>query len=359
MAGTAFFDLRDNGLSVYLLHRQGRRFSISRRVDAETGPDYTIPPGILQDSDATDSVLSLPAALLQYRILEFPFVEREKVRELVPLELDGLVLGGIGEIVFDVVVLGKKEDRFAVLVVYVFKSVLRKILRSLAASGLNPRFVTSIELSNVVSSGSTSDISGILTSPAGLSAESRADLAIKEMSGPVIDLRRREFAYTEDEERTERSLRLTAVLITLLLLILTANAWLTIFYTGKANRAVRDEIRKKYSELFPAEKRVTDELYQLRAHIKGLTDREKTLVGISPLRLLSEISKVMRPGASMTEISIDRNQIMFKGECPSLGDAQKVKADLEAVFSDVTITDTKPTTGNRTLFTIAAKEKKP
>jgi hypothetical protein len=62
---------------------------------------------------------------------------------------------------------------------------------------------------------------------------------------------------------------------------------------------------------------------------------------------------------SFHEITIDKERIVVKGECPSLSDVQQIKSSLERFLTQVNIADAKPSSQNRTLFTITAKERKP
>jgi hypothetical protein len=76
------------------------------------------------------------------------------------------------------------------------------------------------------------------------------------------------------------------------------------------------------------------------------------------LKVFLALSTVGGRGTVLNEISIDRDSVLIKGESPSLSDVQRFTGDLEGLFSDVTISDTKPSLQNRTtLFTVTAREK--
>jgi hypothetical protein len=57
-------------------------------------------------------------------------------------------------------------------------------------------------------------------------------------------------------------------------------------------------------------------------------------------------------------VTMERESIVLKGECLSLSDVQKYADTLGGGFSDVVISDTKPSAQNRILFTITARVKK-
>lgn len=356
MNGTAFIDLTENKLTVYVLGKNGT--SEQEIVSGPVGEGFSfdlegIPAGM------EDSCLSLPLDLLNFRVLELPFSDISKIRELLPFELDGLVLGGASDIVFDARILGESNGKSKVLVVYLTRETLKTILRSLKVKGLDPRTVTSVELSYALGKASSpEEMTALLTTPERLDGEARMKQAASEIRNPSINLRKGELTYTVDTEKTKKSLRITAALAVLILLFFLADLSFMTISTERENRSVRDEMRKTYLSLFPHEKRITSETYQLRAHMKELTERESALTGISPLAIMLDLTRVVRPGVKLTEITMEKNVIVLKGECPSLSDVQSIRNELGNIMEDVTISDTKPSSRHGTLFTLTAKRKR-
>jgi type II secretory pathway component PulL len=343
----AFFDLKGEEFTVLTLEKNGQT--------VVSGVASSMPPC----EDYSESYLSLPISLLNFRVMEVPFQDEKKMRELLPFEIDGLILGGHETIVFDTYPLQGEEGKYKVLVVYVLKDTLRTYLSKLKLAGFDPRAVTSIELSYAIgSSASEPEIMGRILSPGTLAQGDRAKIAIKEMSKPIVNFRREEFAYTADSEKTKKSLRVTALLAALLFVVFLSDMVLTTWSVKRANASITDEIRRTYLSMFPNEKKISSEVYQLRAHLKELQDKESTFIGISPLQVLLDLTRLSKPGVSLNEITLDRELIIVKGECPSLSDVQKIKSSLEGSFASVTISDTKTSVQNRTLFTITGKEKK-
>lgn len=355
MDRTIFLDLKGKELSIYTIERNGKPVLNQGKLTVSVGEGYSfdIEKAV---GDMKEAYLSLPLDLLNFRIIELPFFDMKKVMEMLPFELDGLIIGGTEGIVFDAYPLGESNGIFRILVTYIMKDTLRAILSGLKTSGLDPRVVTSLELSHILGCpASGRDITGLLLTPEQITDEERVKTAVKELEKPAINLRRGEFAYTADTEKTRKSLRLTAILAALLLLVFFSDAAMTIISLKKENRSIRDEIRKTYVGIFPDEKKITSELYQLRAHLKEMKDKEGSFIGASPLQGLLELTRLSRPGLSLIEITMDKELIVLKGECPSLSDAQKIKKDLEGFLTDVNISETKPSLQNRILFTITAK----
>lgn len=358
MGTVAFFDLKADELAVYTFGKNGHAGSSGGPVSIPVGEGYSFaiqgPHG-----DAEESFLSLPLSMLNFRVIELPFSDIKKIRDLLPFEMESLILGGTGRIVFDAFILGEDNGKYRVLVAYIAKKLLSSLLDRLKEAGYDPKAVVSVELAHAVHSPAARErIPEIILSPEPITEKERMAAAEKELRNPTINLRQDEFAYTADTEKTKRSLRTTAFLFLALLLVsLSYMSW-TIISVTRENSALRSDIRKVYTGLFPNEKKITGEGYQLRAHIRELKEKESSLVGISPLQLLLDLSRISRPGMAFSEVVADNELIILKGECASLSDAQKIKNDLEEFLRDVSISDTRPSPQNRTGFTIAAKGRK-
>ena len=310
---------------------------------------------VASPADVEDSCLSLPLGLLDFRVLELPFSDISKIRELLPFELDGLVLGGAADIVFDVHILGESNSGAKVLVAYLPKRTLKKILDSLKTAGLDPKTVTSVDLSHILRAEvSSQEIVSLLTTPGTLQGQERLRQAAKEIRSPSINLRRGELAYTVDTEKTKKSLRTMAVLAFLVLLVFLADLSFMTISIRRKNMEIKDDMRKTFLSLFPNEKRVTSETYQLKAHIKELKDKERSFKGISPLDTMLDLSRI-RPGMKLSEITMDEDTIVLKGESGSLSDVQRLRNELGGIMKDVTISDTRPSAQNGILFTLTAR----
>jgi type II secretory pathway component PulL len=353
-ARIAFFDLREEELSIFILEKKNHAVLSRHAVPLSEGSNFSF---VLDEKVAgiDESYLSLPLGLLNFRIVELPFSDMRKVMELLPFELDGLILGGTGDVVFDVCLLGNENGRSKVLVAYIRKEVLKTILNNLKSYGFDPRAVLSLELGHAVAAASKEGFASNLLAPVPIENNERVGIAVRELQKPTADFRKGEFANTADTEKARKSLRITAALAALLLLLFLADTTMNIVSARRENQDLRDEIRKTYQALFPAEKKITSETYQLKAHLKELKDRESSFVGVSPLETLRSLTLMSRPGVSLSEVSVEKDIIILKGECPSLSEAQRIKAELEDVLTGVSISDTRPSPGNKTFFTITAK----
>jgi type II secretory pathway component PulL len=265
-----------------------------------------------------------------------------------------MILGGAESVIFDTVIAGKTDNGYQVLAVYIEKTRLREILEKLKELGADPVCITSLELKHALEEFSLLK----LVPPVSINNEERIALAVEEIKNPTVNLRRDEFSYTRDLEKTKKSLKVTAVLCTMIVLILSADILFRILSSRQEIVLLRNEIRKSYLEIFPGEKNIVSELYQLKSRIKELKSREDIFVGIKPLNMLLELSRIEREGASFNEMIIERENIILRGEAGSLSTVQQLQERLKKYFDEVSISDSKASVQGKMLFTITAKEKK-
>jgi len=298
--------------------------------------------------------LGLPLSVLNFRIVELPFSDREKILSVLPFELDSIILNGVNSVILDGIILESSEGKSSVLAVYVEKAVLKKIIGRLKTFNIDPRIVTSVELNKIVKDFNP----GKLLSQIDMTPEERVNTVIGEIKNNTINLRRGELSYTKSAEDVKRSLRLTATLGIIALVFFISSITLKIISIKKETSAVQEGIKRIYSEVFPEDKKATAGVYQFKARMKELKDKEEHLIGISPLNFLLNLSNINRGGITFNEITMDRGRVIFRGEAASFSDVQKVKEDLSRVLNEVNVSDSKSSAQGKVLFTITAKEKK-
>jgi hypothetical protein len=353
MNKSLFIDIKETEIFTYLLENRKGNFEAKEVKRYQISDKFQF----LLDSagEAVENAcLSLPLSSLNFRVIELPFSDQDKIREVLPFELDGIILGGSGEVIFDDIILGKTDDKYKVLAVYADKKVIKEILEKLKQDNIDPEFITSIELKNIIGDFSLDR----LLVPSTLSDEDRLKLAVNEINAPVINLRRDEFSYTRNVEKTKKSLRITTALILLIVVVLSAEVFLNIFSMRSDINSLKNEMRKEYQQIFPGEKNIINELHQLKSHMRELKDKEQVLIGSSPLNLLLNLSGIDKHGVMFDEVSTNSGNISLRGEAQSLSDIQQVKVKLENIFNDVNIADSKTSVQGTLLFTITAREKK-
>ncbi len=353
MGKSIFIDIQEKELSTYIFEVKGNKYEIkeAKKYPFSHKNDFSIDT---VTEDIENAYLSLPVSSLNFRIIDLPFSDKNRTREVLPFELDGMILGGSDKVVFDDIVVGKSDNAYQVLAVFIDKKNIREILEKLKSQNIDPVFITSLELKTLVKDFNLTK----LLSPVFLEDNDRITLAIEEMNTPAINLRRDEFSYTRDIEKTKKSLRITLVLLVFIALVLSADLLFNVISTRQEATFLKNEMRKSYQEIFPNEKNIMNELYQIKSHMKELRTKEELYIGVNPLGVLIKLSQVDKQGIVFNEVTVDRENLVMKGEAPSLSDIQQLKDKMVHLFEGVAIADSKSSAQGRMFFTITAKEKR-
>jgi len=349
------FDKFGNDTSaVYLFRNSGREYTYENTLNYDSLAD-------LRDIDAF--YLSIPANMLDFRILKVPFSDKEKITRILPLELDNLVMGGSRTIVFDSIVVGGDETSWDVLVIYIQKEILTQVLAEFSQKNVDPRVVTSLDLDPMVNAGKDSEpgisaenLVAFLIHPRNWEEKQRIAAAQKELSAPHINLRTGPFSYRKDAEKTGKVFKMAAVLAFLLVLVIHANLLFQTVMAKKEAAALAKEMSTSYRQLFPDEKKTMDKLYQMKSHMREITEKENELSGVGTLQFLLELSKDREANVIYTDISIEKRLIKMKAEAPSLEDLDKTKRKLTEFLPSASISDVRPESSGKVLFTVVAKD---
>lgn len=359
MALRALIDLADrSGGRVYVFEKGGGRQVESLPFSLAEGREFRLEGTLPREVE--HCVLSLPLEMLDFRVLDLKLDDMEKIRQVLPFELEGLVLGNPEDFVFDAVALGDApEGGKKVLAVYVAKPALGGLLAGLAGLGLDPAAVTSLDLGAALASwhGDVEGLSGLLLGDRLVEDEYRPDAARREMDGPTVNLRRGEFAYAGEAERVKRSLRLTAVIFAALMLVLAGDFALRAYTTQRDISRVESRILSAYAEIFPGEKprSAAGLSYKIKSRLREMEAKAASVRGVSPLEFLLELQQRKVPGLVYTEVLLSREAVSLKGEAPSLGEVEELKTRLQGLLTEVNISETGRSAGDRVLFTITAK----
>ncbi len=353
MGKSLFIDIGDETVCTYLFDQQRGAYDL---IETKRFPVTDRFQFALDESgeDVENAYVSLPASMLNFRIIELPFADKDKIRQTLPFELDGVILSGSDRVIFDDIIVGTTDKRYQVLAVYMEKTVIQQIFEKLKSYHMDPVFITSLELAHMLKEFALSK----LLSPVALDENDRIEQAVNEIKAPTVNLRRDEFSYTRDIRKTKKSLRLTVILLISIMLVISSDILMRIISAKRELTSLKNEIRRQYQDIFPSEKNIVNELLQLKSHIKELNNKEEMFVGVEPLPILLDLSYIEKQGVTFNEIAVEKNNIVMKGEAPSLSDIQQLKTKLDNYLTAVTIADSKSSAQNRMLFTITAKERK-
>ncbi len=352
MKRVAFFDVTEREVRLSVFDVRGSGYALAEKRTFPLSDDHSF--ALDAETDLPDGVyLSLPLRALNFRIVDVPFEDRARVREVLPFELDGKVLGGTESVIFDAVAIGRNDEGHEILAVFIEKKLLKKILEPLQALGIDPLCVTSLELRHALA-----DFSPVkLVARAPLSDDERERLAIEEVRQPTIDLRRGEFSYTRGIEKTKKALRTTAVLLALLVVIGMSDVLFRIWLSSREIAHLKTAMRQTYRDLFPEEKNIVNELHQLKAHVRELEGKEEAMVGVKPLDVFMALARIERDGSRFHEIAIDGKNIVLRGEAASLSAVQSLEEKLRRHFAGVSISESKASAQGKTLFSITVRQR--
>ncbi|MBU1053077.1 MAG: hypothetical protein KKC46_04505 [Proteobacteria bacterium] len=328
----------------------------SGKIELEKTLEYSSDENL---EDINDFYLSIPMELLNFRIINLPYSDKEKLGKAIPLELGSLIEGGDPEdIVFETVVLKNTDSGFDILVVYADKSCINAVIEKLSLKNIDPRIITSIDLANIIQMGEdTLFFVERLASKENKEEIDRTGSAANELFHPTINLRSGPLAYTKDIARRKRILKKTVVLSFLLAFIINANIVINLTITNKDISSQKKSLRNMYAALFPEEKKIVNEVYQLKSHIKEMKKKSDALTGVNPIDFLLKLSQEQIGGVIYNEIWFEKEFIKMKAEAVSMEVVDKARGKYSKYLSDVLITDIKPATDGNVFFTVVAKER--
>jgi type II secretory pathway component PulL len=343
-----FLDIKDGELGEYLfVYKKGKYESLNIKnsyfsLEGDF-PNFTI--------NNINTCISLPLNLLNFRVLELPFHDKSRINEILRFDLEGIILDDISNIIFDSVILDRVEDRYKVLVIFIEKQRLRSILTKLNAKGIDPFCITSIEVRNIVKD---FDIDKILN-PISLKNEGRIEIAKEELKAPTINLRKDEFVFKREFEKEKKAFKVSIILLILLFSLNLINFFINFMAITRESKVIKNDIRKMYQGLFPQENNIFNEIYQIKSHIRELEEKENVFVSVSPLEILMELSRLKRNGLVVSELAVEKNNIIIKGESYSLSIIQDFRDGLNKIYRDVNISDSKELVQGKMAFTIIAR----
>lgn len=361
-----FIDWTEEKITLHTFNKKRGQYtladSVSVPVEGRLNSSALIPlarPGIERIH------LSIPVNLLTIRELSFPFSNKNKIKDTIPYELEGMVLGDVSEYSIDYIIkdlsaavdLSALADKSAtgsqVLAVCIEKTKLREILDLFSSAGLEPVSVTSIDLRF-----SVKNIEMLFESPS-LGEKIRAEAAREDIANPLINLRQNELAYKGDIDQIKSSLRFTAVLASVLLLLLGLDLTLKLISLKKENTLLANEINSLYRKTFPDEKKIVDAIRQFKGNFNAIRGKKAVLGGVPVLNELLNIAGLKNKNITLDEFSTDEEKIIMKGSASSFENVDAFKNTLASSFKEIKIMDSVASPDKKIHFSIIMKEKTP
>lgn len=294
-------------------------------------------------------ILALPLDMLRFRLLEMPFSDKDKVREVIPFEMQGITIKPVSSYVFDCVVQETVGQRSRVLAVYIEKEALGLILSWLQHIRLDPEAVSSLHLRASLPGLSVES----LLEPLPLTQEELISLCEEELKAPVINLRKGSLAFRQSVGEAKGPLLTALFLVLVILIALAGYAAIKIHGLNKAIAVYQASMSASFKEAFKGSTKVSDPLYLLRAKIKELNREEEFYARLSPLDLLQDITAMKGGSAVVYEVEYTTSRAILKGEAPDMAGIEKAKEGLLKRFEVVEILETKASAEGKVSFSAA------
>jgi type II secretory pathway component PulL len=361
-----FIDWTEEKITIHTFNKKGRQYTladtVSVPVEGKLDNSALIPlakPGIERIH------LSVPVNLLTIRELSFPFSNKNKIKDTIPYELEAMVLGNVSEYSIDYIIkdssasadssalADKSASNTQVLAVCIEKTKLQEILDLFSSAGLEPMSVTSIDLRFSIKN------IEMLFESSSLGEKIRAEAAREDLANPLINLRQDEFAYKGDIDRIKNSIRFTAVLASILLLLLGLDLTLKLTALKKENTLLANEINTLYRKTFPDEKKIVDAIRQFKGNFNVISGKKAVLGGVPVLDTMLNIANLKNRNITLDEFSADDEKIIIKGSGSSFENVDAFKNTLASSFKEIKIIDSEASPDKKIRFSIIMKEKTP
>ncbi|MDL1970488.1 MAG: hypothetical protein LWW94_05875 [Candidatus Desulfofervidaceae bacterium] len=336
-----FFDLEE---------KEGRYYVFAKNLELIKADKFSFDTTEFK-KDINDAYLSLPIAWLDFRILELPFKDEKKIREALPFELEGLILSSLDEITYDFIIL-EKAEKTKILAIYIKKDLLQDLIEKFGQKKISIKAITCIQLRQILTNFKVENLLNIE-----LSEKERIQLAQQELTSPSFNLHKPDLITPIQWKKQKRILRWTILLLILNLIFWTTDFGLNWWIIKKQTTEIKNKMYLIYSDLFPKEKKVISPLYQFQSHFKTLKDKEPIFTGISPLKILLKLSEIKRYSVVFREIHMGKNRVLLKGVADSLSDVDSIRQELEQIWSQAKVLDTKILGDQKIHFTIMAEAK--
>jgi hypothetical protein len=349
---SVFIDWTGENLYLYTFKREGSRYTLtdshSLKIEGELKPESL---HSLVTTGIEDIYLSVPLNLLTLREQSFPFSGKEKIRDTLSYELEGILLGSPADYSIDYIITESNDTGSKVMAVCLERNRLKEIIDMLSSEGLEPKVITSLDLR--LAEGKSERLFKETISD----REIRAEAALEEILHPSINLRQDGLAYKGDLIKFSKGLRLTATLAIILLITLGATLTLRIAALNKEHKFLTNKIQGIYHKVFPEDRKIIDFERQFKGNVNMLMKKKAALGGIPVLDILRDIALHKDNGITLHEFNADGKNLIIKGIAESFKDVESLKNSLSSVFQEVKVVDSGATADKKINFTVVMREK--
>lgn len=248
-----------------------------------------------------------------------PHLEDEKMREILPFEMEGLFLSPSASLVFDYYPLAAVDNGTEGLVFALKKETAEKYIAPFIKAGLNLISLSPVWDNRLSEYGAEEGLfykKALNLAPAGLTGEKN--------KRKIRDVYRTAFLY--------------AVAV---LLVFAAGFSIRYFLILNKESRITKEVSAVYTSLFPDQKIPSDLYYGVQSKLAELKQNYRAFKGIEVLRILKSVSESSREGVRVKEINMDGNKALLKGEAPDYASVEQFKNTLRKNLGEVQLLETK------------------
>lgn len=248
-----------------------------------------------------------------------PDFNRDKTREILPFEMEGLFLSPSSSLVFDFYPIRPAEKGTECLVFALKKEIAEKYLVPFVKAGLNIVSLSPAWDDRLSEYGVDEGLfckTALDLAPAGLTGEKKKKKA--------MDVYRSAFIYV----------------IAVLLVFLLGLSFRYYLILQKEAR-MKKEVSAVYAGLFPGQKMPPDLYYGVQAKLVELKQNYRAFKGIEVLDILKSVSESSREGVRLKEINMDGDKAILKGESADYSAAEQFRDGLRKSFGSVQLLETR------------------
>lgn len=272
--------------------------------------------------------ISIDAFSMRKAVL--PDLDRDKMREVLPFEMEGLFLSPSSDLVFDFFPLRPAEKGMECLVFALKKGMADNYIAPFVKAGLNIVSVSPLWDERLSESSVHEGVfykTALNLAPAGLTGDKKKKKA--------MDVYRTAFMY--------------AVAV---LLVFAFGLSIRYYLVLKNEARMKTEVSAVYGSLFPGQKMPSDLYYGIQAKLVELKQNYRVFKGIEVLGILKSISESSWEGLRVKEITMDGNKTILKGEGSDYAAVEQFRNNLKKRFGNLQPLETKSLPDGKAVFVI-------
>ncbi len=259
-----------------------------------------------------------------------PDLDRDKMKEILPFEMEGLFLSPSSDLVFDFYPLSPAEKGTECLVFVLKKETAQKYVAPFVKAGLN-----------IVS-----------LSPAWDDRLSEYGLDEGAFYKTALDLVPSGLTGEKKKRKAMDVYRTAFIYASAVLLVFVLGLSLRYYLILKKEAGMKKEVSAVYASLFPGQKMPQDLYYGVQSKLVELKQNYGVFKGIEVLGILKSVSESSREGIRVKEINMDGNRATLKGEGAGYAAVEQFRDNLKKSFGDVQILETKNMPDGKSGFAI-------